>query len=658
MREILYGRTDAPVIVGKRDEEGRWLFPAKGALEANDIAVAIGERVSKFSPNEELIARTRHLAEAQEILRKTEDVAVRTPYFCAGCPHNSSTQVSEGSRAYAGIGCHFMAQWMDRNTEGYTQMSGEGANWVGEAPFSIRDHVFQNLGDGTYNRSGYLAIRAAAASRVNVTYKILYNDAVAMTGGQPHDGGLSVPQIAAQVAGEGANRIAIVTDEPGKYLPSIGWRKGTTIHHRDELLDVERELSGVEGLSILIYDQTCAAEKRRRRERGTFPDPDKRVVINELVCEGCGDCGVKSNCVAIQPLETEFGRKRQIDQSTCNKDFSCLKGFCPSFVTVEGAELRKKPVGAVEMDGSDISGLAAPELPTLDGPGSYAILLTGVGGTGVVTVGAVLGMAAHLGGKGTGIIDMAGLAQRGGAVTSHIRIAGDPDAINSIRVGAGVADLVIGCDIVVAGSAKVLSAADPERSTIVVNTHEIYPGSFTHDADFLLPGRRLIHAIGQRARPGASHFVEATKIATALMGDAIAANMFMLGYAWQAGGVPLSAEAIEQAIEMNGVAVSMNRDAFRWGRLAAADHEKVEALTARPTAKAQGTARISENLEEMIERRTRFLVDYHDATYAQGYADRLSKLRQAEEWGRARLHSAERDGGAQSLQADGDQGRI
>ncbi len=638
MREILYGVANAPSIVGKRDEVGEWLFPAKAALDANDIAVGIGERVARIAPNEELVARTKALAQAQAAWRTNEDVATRTPYFCAGCPHNSSTVVPEGSRAYAGIGCHYMVQWMDRNTEGYTQMGGEGANWVGEAPFSVRKHVFQNLGDGTYNHSGYLAIRAAAASKANITYKILYNDAVAMTGGQPHDGGLTVPQIAAQVAAEGASRVAIVTDEPGKYPASIGWPEGTTIQHRDELLEVEREMAKVPGLSVLIYDQTCAAEKRRRRKRGTFPDPDRRVVINELVCEGCGDCGVKSNCVAIQPLETEFGRKRQIDQSSCNKDFSCLKGFCPSFVTVEGGKLRKKPAGVPDTAGRpDVSGLPAPQQAEL-GDRSYGILLTGVGGTGVVTVGAVLGMAAHLEGKGIGIIDMAGLAQKGGAVTSHIRLAKDPAQIHSIRVGAGAADLVIGCDIVVAGSAKVLTAADPSRSTIVVNTHETYPGSFTHDADFSLPSRRLIEAIGQRAKPGRSRFVDATRIATALMGDAIAANMFMLGLAWQTGGVPLSAEAIEKAIEMNGVAVEMNRDAFRWGRLAGHDIASVEALLKRPAAsEASGeipgsdSQRLSETLEEAIERRTRFLVDYHGGSYAEAFTDRISRLRQAEE---------------------------
>ncbi len=626
-REILYRTANAPVIVGKRDEEGKWLFPSKGALDANDIAVAIGERIAQFAPNEALQGRIKALREAQATLRATEDVATRSPYFCAGCPHNSSTVIPEGSRAYAGIGCHYMVQSMDRNTEGYTQMGGEGANWVGEAPFSKRDHVFQNLGDGTYNHSGYLAMRAAAASKVNVTYKILFNDAVAMTGGQAHDGGLTVPQIAAQVAAEGANRVVIVSDEPDKYPAGTVWPEGTSIHHRSELIPVEKELAKVPGLSVLIYDQTCAAEKRRRRKRGTFSNPDKRVVINEQVCEGCGDCGVQSNCVAIQPVETEFGRKRQIDQSSCNKDFSCLNGFCPSFVTVHGGKL-KKSRGMSE--GADVTALEQPELPALEGV--YNILLTGVGGTGVVTIGAVLGMAAHLEGKGIGIIDMAGLAQKGGAVTSHIRIAERPEDISSIRIAAGAADLVLGCDMVVAGSAKVLAAADPMRSTIVVNTHETYPGDFTRDADFTLPSRRLIKEIEARGRVGRSRFIEATKIATGLMGDSIAANMFMLGYAWQLGAVPLAAETIEHAIELNGVAVAMNRDAFRWGRKAAADPDSVAAMPGAPEKSAVlAHRRPSESLDEVIARRTEYLVGYQNASYAQDFAGRVALVRAAEE---------------------------
>src|SRR3954470_7890275 len=341
VREELYGTANQPVVIGKRDEQENWLFPVKGALDPNEIAIAVGERVLRRGHVEEIANRVSRLKQAQSAVAAMSDVSARTPYFCPGCPHNSSTVVPQGMRAYAGIGCHFMSQWMDRNTLGWTHMGGEGANWIGEAPFSKRKHVFQNLGDGTYNHSGYLAIRASAASGVNVTYKILFNDAVAMTGGQRNDGGLTVPQIAQQVVAEGVKRVVVVTDEPYKYPSRTQWPKGLTIHDRDELDDVQRKLAEVEGCTVLIYDQTCAAEKRRRRKRGQFPDPEKRVVINELVCEGCGDCGVQSNCVSVQPLETEWGRKRRIDQSSCNKDYSCLKGFCPSFVTVHGAELKK-----------------------------------------------------------------------------------------------------------------------------------------------------------------------------------------------------------------------------------------------------------------------------------------------------------------------------
>src|SRR5438876_371757 len=433
VREELYGTANQPVCIGKRDERGNWLFPVKGALDPNDIAVCIGERLLERGQNEALAAKVARLKERQRALAEMADVATRTPYFCSGCPHNSSTVVPEGMRAYAGIGCHFMAQWMDRSTLGYTQMGGEGANWIGEAPFSNRGHVFQNLGDGTYNHSGYLALRAAIVSGVNITYKILFNDAVAMTGGQPNEGGLNVPEIARQVAAAGVERVVVVTDEPWKYPSDVGWPRGLTVHHRDELMRVQTELAAVPGVSVLIYDQTCAAEKRRRRKRGLYPDPDKRVIINELVCEGCGDCGVQSNCVSVQPLETEFGRKRRIDQTSCNKDFSCLKGFCPSFVTVHGAKLKK---GKTVAEREDLPPLPEPKLAEI-GAHPYGIIVTGIGGTGIVTIGAVLGMAAHLDGKGCGIIDMAGLAQKGGAVLSHLRIARRPEDIHAIRVPAG-----------------------------------------------------------------------------------------------------------------------------------------------------------------------------------------------------------------------------
>src|SRR5215510_404116 len=364
VREELYGTANQPTCIGKKDERGNWLFPVKGALDPNDVALCIGERIlQRVGPNEHIAAEVARLKEAQRILSETKDIAARTPYFCSGCPHNTSTIVPEGMRAYAGIGCHFMAQWMDRSTLGYTQMGGEGANWVGEAPFSTREHVFQNLGDGTYNHSGYLAIRAAIASNTNITYKVLFNDAVAMTGGQANDGGLTVPQVARQVAAEGAKRVVIVTDEPDKYARGTDWPSGLTIHHRDDLIEVQKELAAIPGVTVMIYDQTCAAEKRRRRKRHTYPDPDKRVIINELVCEGCGDCGFQSNCVSVQPLETEWGRKRTIDQSSCNKDFSCIKGFCPSFVTVHGAKL-KKGRGVVADLG--FAQLPEPKLPAIE----------------------------------------------------------------------------------------------------------------------------------------------------------------------------------------------------------------------------------------------------------------------------------------------------
>jgi indolepyruvate ferredoxin oxidoreductase len=628
MREALYGTADQPVIVGKRDERGEWLFPVKGALDPNDIAIAIGERVlSVIGHSEEVAARLGRLRQMQAMLAETVDVGQRRPHFCSGCPHNTSTNVPEGSVAAAGIGCHFMALWMDRSTAGFTQMGGEGAQWVGQAPFTHRGHIFQNLGDGTYNHSGVLALRFAVAAKTRITYKILYNDAVAMTGGQTHEGGLTVDAIARQVRAEGVERIAVVTDEPHKYPPEVKFPEGTTIDHRGDLDRVQRELSEIDGVSVLLYDQTCAAEKRRRRKRGTFPDPDRRVLINELVCEGCGDCGVKSNCVAVQPVETEFGRKRRIDQSNCNKDFSCLEGFCPSFVTVHGGKLRKSGGLAKGGEGSDpLEGVPEPVLPALGGDG-WAGIVTGIGGTGVVTIGAILGMAAHLEGKGCGMIDMAGLAQKGGAVFSHVRIAEKPEDISAIRVSAGKADLVLGCDLVVTGTRKVLAGMRQGSTTVIANTAEVMPGDFTRNADFSLPVERLKRAIREAAGAEKATFFEATRTAEALFGNAIAANMFMLGMAFQKGAVPLSAEAIERAIALNGQAVEMNIAAFRWGRRAAHAPAEVEALAApreRETAPAEALA-------EIIARRAAFLADYQNAAYAARYESRLGAIRRAEE---------------------------
>jgi indolepyruvate ferredoxin oxidoreductase len=611
--EELYGTANQPVCIGKKDEQGNWLFPVKGALDPNDVAICIGERLSKYVSDENLAGRVARLKEAQRVLAETQDVAVRLPYFCSGCPHNSSTVVPEGMRAYAGIGCHFMVQWMDRSTLGFTQMGGEGANWIGEAPFSKRGHVFQNIGDGTYNHSGYMAIRAAIASGVNITYKILFNDAVAMTGGQKNDGGLTVPQIARQVAAEGAKKVVVVSDEPKKYPSGTDWPAGITFHHRDELDEVQRSLAAIEGCTVLIYDQTCAAEKRRRRKRGQFPDPDKRVIINEAVCEGCGDCGVQSNCVSVQPLETEFGRKRTIDQSSCNKDFSCVKGFCPSFVTVEGATLKKGRAVSVSAD------FALPE-PTAPEIGqTFGIIVTGIGGTGIVTIGAIIGMAAHLEGKGAGVLDMAGLAQKGGAVQSHIRIARKPEDIHAIRVAAREADLVLGGDIVVAGNKKILSSARTGRTRMVVNTAEVLPGEFTRNTEFSLPVERLKRAIVAAAGSERTHFVDAARLATGLLGQSIGANMFMLGYAYQIGALPLSAQAIERALELNGEAVAMNIAAFRWGRRAVVDPAAVEAAIAPLADAVDPTRKLSQSFAEVVARRVEYLTAYQNAAYAARY---------------------------------------
>ncbi|MPZ56528.1 MAG: indolepyruvate ferredoxin oxidoreductase family protein [Rhizobiales bacterium] len=651
VREELYGTANQPICIGKKDEEGRWLFPVKGALDPNDVAICIGERLLLYGHNEAIAAHVARLKEAQRVLAETGDVAQRTPYFCSGCPHNSSTVVPEGMRAYAGIGCHYMVQWMDRSTLGFTQMGGEGANWVGEAPFSKRSHVFQNIGDGTYNHSGYLAIRAAIASGVNITFKLLFNDAVAMTGGQANDGGLTVPQIARQVAAEGAKHVVVVTDEPWKYAKNEDWPRGLTIHHRDDLMQVQQELAEIPGTTVLIYDQTCAAEKRRRRKRGQFPDPDKRVMINELVCEGCGDCGVKSNCVSIQPLDTEWGRKRTIDQASCNKDYSCVRGFCPSFVTVHGAQLKKAapetrdPVrprasgdpasrtelqlsGSALVRGRTAEDLPDPILPRIEHP--YGIIVTGVGGTGIVTIGAILGMAAHLEGKGIGIIDMAGLAQKGGAVYSYVRIANDPADIHAIRVAAGGASLVLGGDIVVTGTKKVLAAVKHGGTQVVVNTSEFLPGDFTRNADFSLPTERLKRAITSAASRENTRFIDATRLATALIGNAIGTNMFMLGYAYQSGAVPVSAAAIEQALELNGVSVAMNVAAFRWGRRAAIDADAVEALVKPAPERTDDARRLSQSFDETVARRVEFLTAYQNAAYAGHYRTWIDRAVAAE----------------------------
>ena len=639
LREELYGAPHQPVCIGKKDERGDWLFPAKGALDANDIAIAIGRRLMKYHALEDLEARVRRLERLQERRKAMTDVTVRVPHFCAGCPHSTSTHVPEGARAYTGIGCHYMAQWMDRSTEGYTHMGGEGANWIGEAPFSTREHMFQNLGDGTYNHSGSLSIRFAVAAGTNITFKILYNGVVAMTGGQKHEGELTVEAIAHQVAAEGVKKIALVSDEPGKYPPTITWPPGLTVHHRNIINEVQRELAQTPGVTVLIYDQTCATEKRRLRKRGLFPDPDARVIINELVCEGCGDCGTASNCVAVQPVETEFGRKRRIDQSACNKDFSCLEGFCPSFVTVYGGRMKKAPLPTKE-DTKDQPALPEPQIAEI-GATPYGILIAGLGGTGVVTVSAILGMAAHLEGKGIGVIDMAGLAQKGGAVYCHVKIAPTPADVHAIRIAAGEANLLLGCDLVVAGAKQVLAAVEQGKTAVLVNSAEVFPGDIERNPDFVLPSDEIRQAIRRAAGPEAT-FIDTTALAQALLGNSIAANIFILGYAWQKGYLPLSEAAILRAIELNGESVQINHSAFLWGRRAAHDMKSVEAVVEslrRPTeAKQRSTA-----LQDVIERRAAFLVDYQNEAYSAHYrarVDAIAKLEKARAPGSTELTEA------------------
>ncbi len=627
LKEQLYNwRADVrPRVVGKFDEKGEWILPSAGELAPAQIARVIARRLAPFFTTKHIEERLAFLDAKEKALKAPHVAFKRTPYFCSGCPHNTSTRVPDGSRAAAGIGCHFMASYMDRHTETFTQMGGEGAQWIGQAPFTETPHIFQNIGDGTYTHSGSLTIRAAVAAGVNITYKILYNDAVAMTGGQPAEGGLTVAQIARQVAAEGVRRVAIVSDEPDKYPADTGFPAGATIDHRDDLDRVQKELREVKGVSVLIYDQTCAAEKRRRRKRGTFTDPAKRVFINELVCEGCGDCSIQSNCLSVVPVETEFGRKRAIDQSSCNKDFSCLKGFCPSFVTVYGGQVRKpKPLAGKA--GDPAQGLPAPKLPALDQP--YNILVTGIGGTGVVTIGALVGMAAHLEGKGCSVLDMTGLSQKGGAVFSHIRVGRSPEDIHGVRIADGDANLLLGCDLVVSASDESLSKLAPGVSRAVINSFETITGAFTRNPDLHTPTKGLFASLEDTVGAAGLDRLDATALATALLGDSIATNPFMLGYAVQKGWVPVTVEAIEKAIALNAVAVEMNLRAFRWGRLAAHDRAAVE-RAATPAVVPTGRA-LSRNLDEIIAKRAAYLTGYQNRAYAARYEALVRRVASAE----------------------------
>ena len=632
LKEQLYNWRDdvRPRVIGKFDEKGEWVAPrgewlltSKADFSVAQIARVIAGRIARFHTSDLIKARLMFLEAKDAVLKKAVDTPARPAWYCSGCPHNSSTKVPEGSLALAGIGCHVMATAIyPEHNKTTTHMGGEGAPWIGQAPFSKLPHVFANLGDGTYFHSGYLAIRAAIAAKVNITYKILYNDAVAMTGGQPVDGLITVPMMAQQMAAEGVKRIALVTEDLSRYVGRVGLPAMVSLHDRKDMDAVQRELREFEGASVLIYDQTCAAEKRRRRKKGEYADPAKRLVINDAVCEGCGDCGVQSNCTSIMPLETEFGRKRTIDQSSCNKDYSCVKGFCPSFVTVEGGTLKKSKSGAAKVD--QFGPIPEPVLPLCSVP--YNILLNGIGGTGVITIGALIGMAAHLEGKSVSVLDMTGMSQKNGSVTSHIRISTTHESIRAQRIATGEADLVLGCDMLTAGSQDAIAKMRPGRTRAVVNTHQQPTGKFTQDADWDFPIEQ-VQALISESVEGRADFIDATRLATALMGDSIATNLFMLGFAYQRECIPVTESALMRAIELNGVAIESNKKSFLWGRRAALDVKRVEAIAVpgQPVL-----LQMPQSLATLIKRRAGFLTDYQNAAYAARFMALVDQVRAAE----------------------------
>ncbi|WP_115682453.1 indolepyruvate ferredoxin oxidoreductase family protein [Cupriavidus taiwanensis] len=605
-----------------------WLLRAKADLSPALVAKAIAQRLRLLGVPADVAARmdvrlkeieARERATAQGDSRGTD----RLPWFCPGCPHNTSTRVPEGSVATAGIGCHGMVVWMDRSTTSWSQMGGEGVHWMGQAPFSKRNHMFANLGDGTYNHSGLLAVRQSIHAGVNMTYKILFNSAVAMTGGQPVDGQLDVPAMSRELAAEGARQIVVVTDEPDKYKGVANLATGVTVRHRDELDAVQRELRDVSGVTAIIYDQACATKKRRERKRGTMADPAKRVVINELVCEGCGDCSVESNCLAVQPVETEFGRKRKINQDTCNKDFSCTKGFCPSFVTVEGGQLRQPSTAATRHPAP--GDIPMPALPDAATP--RRIVVAGIGGTGIVTIGGVLGMAAHLEGKGVITQDATGMAQMGGSTWSHIQIAASPDALHASRVDIAMADLVIGCDTVVAASKATLAAMSPGRTYVVLNSHVTPTAAFVRNPDWDAQTAEAVGRIAQAVGNGQLGSFDAEQVAKGVMGQSIYANLMMLGYAWQKGRVPLSHAALMRAIELNGVQVDSNQAAFEWGRMCAHDMSRVP-VRAADAQVIQFVRKLP--VEELLKQHAEFLTGYQNRAYAAQYESFVGRVKMAE----------------------------
>jgi indolepyruvate ferredoxin oxidoreductase len=626
-QELFNWRDDVrPRIVGKMDEHDKRFLPFAEELSVASLASSLTERLLRLNLNPEISQMLRAKADWFNGRMATQMQAVapisRTPYFCSGCPHNTSTKVPEGSRALAGIGCHFMALWMNRSTETFTHMGGEGVPWVGIAPFTDEKHIFANLGDGTYFHSGILAIRQAIASKANITYKILYNDAVAMTGGQRHDGDLSPQQITFQLHAEGIREIYLVSENPEAY-PRDSIAPGVKTAHRDDLDAVMKTLRETKGASAIVFVQTCAAEKRRRRKRGTLEDPPRRLYINPAVCEGCGDCSVQSNCISVEPLETELGRKRTINQSSCNKDYSCVKGFCPSFVTIDGGSLRHR----APADLGEIGQLPEPdEKPTLERP--YNIAVGGVGGTGVLTIGALLGMAAHIEGKASMILDMSGLAQKGGAVLSHVRLSEHTADVTCSRIVTGTADLVLAADEVVAGAKETISLCESGRTLGVINSHIIPTADFILNRDFNFQNRKVANVLETALRKD-SAFLDFTKPAEALLGDSIATNMMMLGYAYQKGSLPLTAAAIEQAIEINGVAVKMNTEAFRLGRLAVLNPERLAIMLEGQDAPVVPKTQDSMSLDEIIAHRGEHLKNYQSERLARRYRKLVGDVRAA-----------------------------
>jgi len=613
-----------PRLTGKVDEHGNKLISSIGELEPDAIVKVIAKRYLTLADDKALAGRLQMLTQV-EAVQPVPPTLVRMPSFCAGCPHNTSTRLPEGSKALGGIGCHGMAVWMpERRTNGISQMGGEGASWIGQQPFVDTPHIFQNLGDGTYFHSGLLAIRACVAANANITYKILLNGAIAMTGGQPiegehFEGELTAPHVASQLHAEGVKRIAVVSDDPERHKGGAGFPAAVTFHHRDDLDTVQRELREIPGVSAIIYDQSCATERRRLRKRGKVADPDERLFIHPDVCEGCGDCGVQSNCVALEPVETELGRKRRINQSVCNKDYSCVKGMCPSFVSVIGGTLRKR---AGQANTLSAEGLPEPAIPAIDR--TLSVLVAGIGGNGVVTVGALLGMAAHMEGKSATVLDISGLAQRNGPVTSHIRFAGAPETGHAARTPQGAADLLLACDLVAASNAENLSKLARDRTAVVFNRFVAPTSAFATNPDLDFSHDRLEQAVGGRAR--ASFGVDATDAAQRLLGNAIGANMLLVGYAWQKGLVPLGRDSIEAAIRLNGTQVDLNLNAFALGRIAAADPDRL----ADALAPAAPPARLPQTLDGLIEDRARRLTDYQNAAYAQRYRALVERVRRAE----------------------------